>query len=63
MGFFIPLILQTSQSVLSILRETKQRTRGWEPIKFRKSYNLFIWIFVDPSLRPLEMVNNILFRP
>ena len=33
MEFLIPLILQTSQFVLSVLRESKQRTRGWEPIE------------------------------
>ena len=27
-GLFIPLILQTSQFVLSVLRESKQRTKG-----------------------------------
>ena len=37
MGFLIPLILQTSQSVLSVLRGNKQRTKGLEPIELQKS--------------------------
>ena len=37
MGFLISLILQTSKSMLSVLRESKQITRGWEPIELQKS--------------------------
>ena len=37
MGFLIPLVLQTLQFVSSVLRESKQRTRGWEPIGLQKS--------------------------